>query len=104
MTGGEATLLISESIDFPETGRIVRIEVWSVPESPAYPDGIKYRMHYGTTDGDTIVRYDNSHAETKGHERHTADGVDEGYEFPDDYRTVLERFRQEVSEHEQEHD
>lgn len=100
MSGDEATRLIDEAIDYPETGRIVRIQVWAVPESEAYPDGIKYRMQYGATHGETILRYDNSHAETKGHERHTADGVDEDYEFPGDYRTLLDRFREEVDDHE----
>jgi hypothetical protein len=100
MTGDGATRLIDEAIDYPKTGRIVRIQVWAVPESEAYPDGIKYRMHYGTTIGETILRYDNSHAETKGHERHTTDGVDADYEYPSDYRTLLERFREEVDEHE----
>jgi hypothetical protein len=100
MPEDETTLLVSESIDFPETGRIARIKVWSVPASEAYPDGVKYRLHYGTTDGETVLRYDNSHAETKGHERHTRDGVDEGYEYPGRYRALLERFRTEVSEYE----
>ena len=102
MTVDEATRLIDEAIDYPKTGRIVRIQVWSVPESDAYVDGIKYRMHYGTTHGETIIRYDNSHAETKGHERHTADGVDDDYEYPGDYRTLLEQFRTEVADHEHE--
>jgi len=100
MAGDDATLLVSESIDFPETGRIARITVWAVPESDAYPDGIKYRMHYGTVDGDTLLRYDNSHPETKGHERHTRDGVDEEYEFPGGYRALLRRFQREIQDHE----
>ncbi|ADJ16967.1 hypothetical protein HacjB3_18278 (plasmid) [Halalkalicoccus jeotgali B3] len=100
MSGDEATLILSESLDFPETGRIVRMNVWSVPASDAYPDGIKYRLHYGTGEGETILRYDNSHADTKGHERHTADGVDGTYEYPGDYKAVLERFRTEVENHE----
>jgi hypothetical protein len=102
--GSDATRIVHEAIDFLETGRIIRIEVWSVPESGAYPDGIKYRLHYGTTDGETIVRYDNPHADTKDHERHTADGIDEAYTYPDDYRTLLERFRREVQEHEREYE
>lgn len=97
-----ATPLIREAIDYPESGRLVRIRVWEVPESEAYPDGIKYSSHYGDTDGNTILRYDNSHADTKGHERHTADGVDESYEFPGEFRTLLQRFRTEVDSHEQE--
>ncbi|ELY38597.1 toxin-antitoxin system TumE family protein [Halalkalicoccus jeotgali] len=83
MSGDEATLILSESLDFPETGRIVRMNVWSVPASDAYPDGIKYRLHYGTGEGETILRYDNS-----------------TYEYPGDYKAVLERFRTEVENHE----
>jgi hypothetical protein len=101
VTGDEATLILRDTIDYPED-RIVRITVWSVPESDAYPDGIKYRLHYGTTAGETILRCDNSHAETKGHERHTADDV-ETYEYPGDYVTLLDRFREEVEEYERTH-
>lgn len=100
MTGDDATLLLNESIDYPETGRLVRINVWSVPESDAYPDGIKYRLHYGTTDGETILRYDNAHPRTKGHERHTSDGIDPDYEYPGEYTALLQRFRKEVKTHE----
>ena len=97
-----ATPLVRESIDYPESGRLVRIRVWQVPESEAYPNGIKYSFHYGDTDGNTILRYDNSHADRKGHERHTADGIDESYEFPGEFRTLLQRFRTEVDTYEHE--
>lgn len=60
----------------------------------AYPSGYKYSFHFGTTDGRTIVRYDNAHEETKGHERHTLDGV-ELIEFPG-IETLYERFLREV--------
>ena len=100
MVGDDATLVLNEAIDYPKTDRIVRINVWSVPESDAYPGGIKYRLHYGTTDGDTILRYDNAHPRTKDHERHTTDGVDDSYEFPGDYKAVIKRFRKEVEEYE----
>jgi hypothetical protein len=44
----------------------------------AYPSGWAYKLHYGATEPDpprtlddgTIRRYDNSHEDTKGHERH----------------------------------
>lgn len=76
----------------PGDGTVVRIRILSVPESDKFEDGVKYRLHYGTTDGDTIVRYDNSHGV---HERHTEEGLDEEYEFPG-YETVLDRFYAEV--------
>ena len=94
----EAEPLIDTRIDFPESDRIVAVTVWRVPESEAYPEGVKYAMHYGTKAGDTILRYDNAHPEGKGHERHTPDGVTE-IDFPG-WEALLTRFRTEVMEHE----
>jgi len=50
----------------------------------AYPSGWAYKLHYGATEPDpprtlddgTIRRYDNSHEDTKGHERHVAPDSD----------------------------
>ena len=89
-----------EEIDFPGTGRIVRIRVWRILGSDAYPSGVKYSFHYGDKEGNTILRYDSSHAVTKGHERRTASELDDEYEFPGDYRSFLRRFRNEVISHE----
>lgn len=36
-----AAPLIRESIDYPESGRLVQIRVWGIPESEVYPDGSK---------------------------------------------------------------
>ncbi|PSQ07828.1 hypothetical protein BRC97_02510 [Halobacteriales archaeon QS_6_71_20] len=68
-------------------------------DDPAYPSGYKYSLHFGTLDGDTILRYDNSHEDTKGHERHTADEVEE-IEFPGTIE-LLDRFEEEVTERRQ---
>lgn len=68
-------------------------------DDPAYPSGYKYSLHFGTLDGDTILRYDNSHEDTKGHERHTADEVEE-IEFPGMVE-LLDRFEEEVTERRQ---
>ena len=65
------------------------------PESEKFPDGITYRLHYGTATGATLVRYDNSHGV---HERHTAEGLDEDYDFPG-YDAVQNRFWTEVEQH-----
>lgn len=62
-------------------------------DSDEYPDGWKYRLHYGTVDGRTVVRYDNSHGV---HERHTGDKVEE-IEFAS-MTEILERFRRETKE------
>jgi hypothetical protein len=76
-------------------GFVLRVRVLAVPESEKFPDGIKYRLHYGTDDGRTVIRYDNSHGI---HERHTADGRDENYEFPG-YDAIQARFWNEVEHH-----
>jgi hypothetical protein len=73
-------------------GTVLRVRVLSVPVSEKFPDGVKYRLHYGTDDGDTLLRYDNSHGH---HERHTADGIDDAYEFPG-YDAVQRQFWAEV--------
>jgi hypothetical protein len=75
-------------------GTVLRVRVLAVPESEKFPDGVKYRLHYGTDEGETLVRYDNSHGV---HERHTSDGIDENYEFPG-YETVQKRFWDEVDQ------
>lgn len=101
--GGDATeLVVDTHVDFPETGRFVSVTVWLVPESDAYPDGVKYSMHYGDYDGNTVLRYDNAHGETKGHERHTPAGT-EHVDFPG-WQQLLRQFRQEVMEHERAHE
>ncbi|UWG52038.1 Uncharacterized protein AArcCO_2760 [Halalkaliarchaeum sp. AArc-CO] len=41
-----------------------------------YPSGWDYALHYGTVDGETLLRYDNAHERTNGHERHTPEGVE----------------------------
>lgn len=46
-----------------------------------YPSGFDYTLHYGRTDGEPLLRYDNAHGQHKGHERHTGDEVEE-IEFP----------------------
>jgi len=77
-----------------EDGTVLRVRVLDVPVSEKFPDGVKYRLHYGTDDGETLLRYDNSHGV---HERHTPDGLDEDYEFPG-YGAVQKRFWDEVEQ------
>lgn len=77
-----------------EDGTVLRVRVLAVSDSRKYPDGVKYRLHYGTEDGKTLLRYDNSHGM---HERHTPNGIDEDYEFPG-YDAVQERFWDEVEQ------
>jgi len=61
-----------------------------------YPSGWDYALHYGTTDGETLLRYDNAHERSKGHERHTGDDV-ETIKFPG-MGTLLDRFQREVDD------
>ena len=63
-------------------------------DSTAYPSGWKYSLHYGTLDGATLLRYDNAHERSKGHEKHTGDGV-ETIRFPG-MKTLYERFQREI--------
>jgi hypothetical protein len=63
-------------------------------DDPTYPSGWRYSLHYGTTEGATLLRYDNSHAGTKGHERHTPEETAE-IEFPG-MRELYRRFEREV--------
>lgn len=62
--------------------------------SETYPSGWKYSLHFGTLDGETLLRYDNAHERTKGHERHTQDGI-ETIEFPG-MEQLYDRFRSEI--------
>jgi len=64
-------------------------------DSDQYPCGYDYTLHYGTTDGETILRYDNAHERQKGHERHTTDTVEE-IEFPR-METLIQRFERKLN-------
>jgi len=50
-------------------------------EDEQYPSGWDYSLHLGEVGGETVLRYDNAHERTKGHERHTGDEV-EVIDFP----------------------
>jgi hypothetical protein len=59
-----------------------------------YPSDWKYRLHYGTTRGETIVRHDSSHELSKGHERHVGDKTEEiEFNSMDD---ILQKFYRDV--------
>jgi len=61
-----------------------------------YPCGYDYTLHYGTKDGETLLRYDNAHERSKGHERHTGDEVTE-IEFPGIVE-LFDRFQRQIDE------
>ncbi|MGB9961575.1 toxin-antitoxin system TumE family protein [Halobacterium sp. MBLA0001] len=65
-------------------------------EDKQYPSGWDYGLHLGDVGGDTILRYDNAHERTKGHERHTQDTV-EIIDFPG-MLALYDRFKRETEE------
>lgn len=65
-------------------------------DSDANPSGWSYSLHYGEIGGRTLLRYDNAHERTKGHERHTPAGV-EPIEFPG-MEALYRRFRREIQD------
>jgi len=93
--GSDVRVIEETKRHFPD-GAVLRVRVLSVPESEKFPDGVKYRLHYGTVDGTTLIRYDNAHGD---HERHTPDGLDDDYDFPgydelqDRFWSAVEQFR-----------
>ncbi|OVE86034.1 toxin-antitoxin system TumE family protein [Natronolimnobius baerhuensis] len=101
MTGredDEAVAVIDVTKDFGET--FAEIRAWNVPSSDRYPDGVKYSMQYGTTDGETIIRYDNfpDHPDAAQHHKHLSNGDVEDIEFTG-LEPLYDRFKQEVRTH-----
>lgn len=73
---------------------VIRVKIMRVPETEKFPEGIKYRLHFGTLDDETIVRYDNSHGV---HERHDGNEVTV-VEFPG-IDALVDRFERDVGNH-----
>ena len=65
-------------------------------EDDQYPSGWDYSLHLGEVGGETVLRYDNAHERTKGHERHTGENI-EVIEFPG-MLTLYDRFERETEE------
>jgi uncharacterized protein (UPF0128 family) len=63
-------------------------------EDEQYPSGWDYSLHLGEVGGETVLRYDNAHERTKGHERHTGEEV-EVIDFPG-MLALYDRFKREV--------
>jgi len=78
-----------------EAGYVVAVTIRTT-EDDQYPSGWDYSLHLGRTGGETVVRYDNAHERTKGHERHTRDGL-ETIEFPG-MLELYDRFQREVED------
>lgn len=100
--------VIEDDTSYGPGGLVERIKI-ARTDDPKYPCGWDYSLHFGALDqkeaaafgleaeeDGTILRYDNAHERTKGHERHTVDGV-EHIEFPG-MAELLSRFEHEVTE------
>ncbi|WP_458190482.1 toxin-antitoxin system TumE family protein [Haladaptatus sp. NG-WS-4] len=100
MTEGGATKVLDIREYFPENDTHVDVDAYTVTQSDRYPEGVKYSMQYGTTDGTTIVRYDNfpDHPDAAHHHKHTEDGGVIDVDF-DGLRPLFEQFRNEVQNH-----
>ena len=61
-------------------GALREMVLWQVPRTANHPSGLKYRLYYGDSEGNCLVRYDNERC--KGDHRH---GIDEeaSYRFID---------------------
>ena len=77
-----------------------------VPESERFPSGLKYRFQSCWSNGDLIVRYDNSNdAHISKHHKHIVEGgeevtkpLQEKPETQDDLLKLLKSWRREVME------
>ena len=78
-----------------EDGYVVAVTIRQTDDQK-YPCGWDYSLHLGEVGGDTILRYDNAHERTKGHERHTQTDV-ETIDFPG-MLTLYDRFKEEAEE------
>jgi hypothetical protein len=78
-----------------EVGYVVDVTIRQT-EDAQYPSGWNYSLHLGKVGGDTVLRYDNAHERTKGHECHAGDTV-ECIEFPG-MLTLYDRFKREAEE------
>jgi len=78
-----------------EAGYVVDVTIRQT-EDEQYPSGCDYSLDLGEVGGDTVLRYDNAHEQTNGHECHTGNDV-EHIEFPG-MLALYGRFKREVEE------
>ena len=99
-TDGGAEKILDVFEEFPANDTYVDVDVYVVEPSDRYPEGVKYSMQYGTTDGETVLRYDNfpDHPDTSVHHRHVQGIGVRPLEF-DGIRALYERFKSEVRAH-----
>ena len=64
----KAQLILKNKI-IHSNGDIEELVIWKLPKKTKYfPKGIKYRLFYGNSKGECLVRYDNERG--KGHHKH----------------------------------
>ncbi len=61
-------------------GALREMVLWQVPRTAHHPFGLKYRLYYGDSEGNCLVRYDNEPG--KGDHRHGI-GQEAPYQFID---------------------
>jgi hypothetical protein len=64
------------------SGLVERVTLRPTASTDTYPSGWKYSLHLGTLEDLQLVRFDNAHEDTKGHERHLVGGDETHAEFP----------------------
>src|SRR5690349_10205173 len=73
-----ATLVLRSRFIYADRA-IREMVLWKLPlPTPERPHGFKYRLHYNSADGGTVVRYDNETG--KGDHRHVG-SCEERYHF-----------------------
>lgn len=59
--GDDVTVLVDREAAYDD-GTVVAVRVLRTPRSDTYPDGIKYKFHYGiATEPHPVTRFDNLH-------------------------------------------
>jgi len=59
--GSDATVLVDDGAAYDD-GTVAAVRVLSVPKSDRFPNGIKYKFHYGEVGAENpIIRFDNHH-------------------------------------------
>ena len=68
-----------------EAGYVVAVTIRQT-DAEQYPSGWDYSLHLGEVGGETVLRYDNAHERTKGHERHANGEVEHIDDFTETWR------------------
>jgi hypothetical protein len=93
-----ATQLLREDNTKPDGSRYQMV-AWAVPESEAFPEGVKYSFQYMDAGGNTLLRFDNApyHTDVGRHHKHTTTGGIKRLAYTS-LRDLAEQFLTEVNE------